>query len=81
MVYLLMAKKIEKLGDIMHELEAVIGKMIDQHDLQRHEVLGLVDNYIKFHYPNATEEFEDGTKPFTFFGHIDGAKRAIKNHR
>lgn len=76
-----MGKKIEKMGDVMLQLEKVVAKMIDQHDLQRHEVLGLVDNYIKFHYPNASEEFADGTKPFVFFGHIDGAKRAVKNHR
>lgn len=76
-----MAKKIDKMGDIMHELEAVVDKMILQHDLQRHEVLALVNKHIEFHHPNATEEFKDGTRPFVYIGHINGVKNALKNHR
>lgn len=72
--------KLSKMGDIMHELEAVIDKMSKGHDLQKGEVMALVSRYIDTHYPDSIEEYHDGTAPFEFYGHINAAKRKL-NYR
>lgn len=69
--------KIQKMGDIMHDLEAVVTKMIEQHDLQKGEVLSLVSSYINIHFPAAVEEYEDGSHPLEYYGPREGLKNVI----
>jgi hypothetical protein len=82
-----MGKKLKRMGDIMFLVEKFVSKAAGEHDLQRHEILALVDRHIMFHYPNANEEFNDGTRPFVYFGHQDGVEdaleiaRAVDRHR
>jgi len=67
--------KIQKMGDIMHELEAVIAKMVDQHDLQHGEILNLVNGYLEVHYPAQREEYTDGSgSPVFYYGPKEGLK-------
>lgn len=67
------------MGDIMHEFEAVIDKMAKIHDLQKGEVLALVSRYMDVHYPNSIETYHDGSSPFEFYGHINAARKKLKN--
>lgn len=55
--------KIERMGDVMHEFEAVMDKMVGMHDLQCGEVLDLAYGYLIRHYPGCVEEYTDGTNP------------------
>lgn len=67
--------KVERMGDIMHELEKVITKMIDQHDMQKGEVLSLVNGYIDVHFPSSKEVYsETGDSPIFYYGHRKGIK-------
>jgi hypothetical protein len=59
------------MGDIMFDIESVVSEMVDDHDLQRGDILALVLNYIDVHYPTAIEEYEDGTNPVYIYGHKD----------
>lgn len=70
--------KLEPMGDIMHELEAVIDKMAKSHDLQKGEVMTLVSQYMDTHYPGSVEEYNDGSTPFEFYGHIDLARKKLR---
>lgn len=67
--------KIQKLGDIMHELEDVITKMVLQHDLQKGEILGLINSHIDIHFPKCKEKYEDGSgSPVFYYGPKEGLK-------
>jgi len=67
--------KIQPLGDIMHELEAVITKMVNQHDLQKGEILNLVNGYMDVHFPKSKEVYVDGSgSPVFYYGPRKGLK-------
>jgi hypothetical protein len=68
-------RKIQPMGDIMHELEAVVSKMVDQHDLQHGEILNLVEGYLQVHLPGSREEYVDGGHPVFYYGPKEGLKR------
>ena len=50
-----------KMGDILLDLEKVISEMIEKHELQRGDVLALVDVYVTVHHPEAVEKYMDGS--------------------
>ena len=58
-----MIKKLRPLGQVMQDMELLLREMTDedQHDLQRYEVLHLINGWIELHAPQAIEEFEDGS--------------------
>lgn len=60
-----------KLGDVMHELEDVVSQMVEDHDLQKGEILALVQEYIDVHHPGAIEEYQDGTSPIYCYGSLE----------
>lgn len=61
-------KKLRPFGDVTHDLEDVIEEMIEKHQLQTGEILNIVRGYIEVHYPDAQEEYLDGTHPIFFYG-------------
>lgn len=64
-----------KLGDIIFDLEALVGEMVQDHDLQRGDVLAIIFNYINVHQPESIEEYEeDDSNPIYFYGHKDTFK-------
>ncbi len=62
-----MSKRIRPLGDILLELEAVLDEMVDEHELQFGDILGLVHTHLTVHRPDAQEEYLDGSGHPTFF--------------
>jgi len=48
------------------ELELILEQMIDYHDVQRYDIIGAVDYWIRVHRPGAIEEYEDGSIPDIF---------------
>lgn len=58
-----MKKKIRRLGDIMLDMEILLEEMAIGHDLQYHEMLGIIYAHLVLHYPESQEEFLDGKKP------------------
>ena len=73
-----MSKKIEPMGDIMHEVEAIVTKMVEQHDLQKGEMMALFSQYIDVHFPGSIEEYNNGSNPVYYYGPRKGLKNAIK---
>jgi len=68
-----------KAGDLMHEVEALVAKFVEEHDMQRGEILALIDSYIVLHYPGAIEEYEDGSSPIYFYGPPESMKILYKD--
>jgi hypothetical protein len=67
-------KKLSKMGDVMHRVEAVVTEMIEDHDLQKGEVMALISRYIDVHFPCAIEEYEDGSNPVEYYGPREGLR-------
>lgn len=63
-------KSIKPMGEIMFDLEKVLQYMTDPkgHDLQKYEVLALVNGWLDVHAPQAQEVYEDGSKPNFYYG-------------
>jgi hypothetical protein len=59
-------------GQLLLQLETVLEKMIDQHDVQRYDILGSVDYWIRVHRPEAVEEYLDGSIPDLFRNPLEG---------
>ena len=57
-----------RLGDITLDLEVLITEMIDDHDLQWGEILGLVFTNLQIHRPDAQEEYDAGGSPIFYYG-------------
>lgn len=49
-------------GQITDELEPLLYELCEDHEMQRHEILGMIDYWIRYHYPGAIEEYEDETE-------------------
>ena len=63
------APVIRPLGAITDDLEPLILEMTEQHEMQWHEVLGLVHAYLQVHCPTAQEFYtEDGSSPRYYYG-------------
>jgi len=62
-------KQIRPMGEITGDLEKLYEEMIDEHDLQLHEILGLLVLWCQVHRPDAIEKYvADGTSPTIFYG-------------
>ena len=60
--------KLRPMGDITFSLENIVQEMVDGHDLQWGEILNIIKGYLEVHYPNAREEYTDGTHPVFYYG-------------
>ena len=60
--------KIRPLGEITGELEHLLDELYIHHDMQFHEVLGILYLTTKTHYPGAIEEYKDGSNPVLYYG-------------
>ena len=56
------------LGQITDELEPLLYELVEDQEMQAHEVLHMVYGWIQCHYPDAIENYEDGTHPQFFYG-------------
>jgi len=55
-------------NDLLH-LEIILDRMIDKHDLQKGDILALVNSWIDIHRPDCIEEYVlDGTSPIFYYG-------------
>jgi hypothetical protein len=64
-------KKIRPLGKITSDLEPLWFEMLVDHDMQRHEVVGLFLQWAQTH-TLGLEHYKDGTVPVLYYGHKDG---------
>lgn len=63
------------MGEITSDMELLLEELVDDHDLQKGEILALVQAWIDIHRPDAVEVYEDGSSPIYFYG----CKEFIKN--
>lgn len=62
-------KKIRPLGQILLDIEPLVLEMIDDHDLQFGDILGMCYQYLEIHCPDAKEVYsDDGTSPIFYYG-------------
>jgi hypothetical protein len=67
--------KLQPFGDLIGEMEIVIQKMVDQHDVQWGNILNEVYGYLRVHNPGAQEEYTDGSgSPVFYYGPKEGLK-------
>lgn len=57
-----------KLGHDLLELEKILDRMMDKHDLQWGDILNLVRGHLEIHRPDAQEEYLDGSHPVFYYG-------------
>lgn len=62
------SSKIRPLGQSLLELEELITEMIDQHELQWGDILGLTHQYLVIHRPDAQEQYNEGGHPEFYYG-------------
>ncbi len=67
-----MKKKIRPMGKILLDLELLIDEMCLGHDLQKGDVLALVESHIDIHNPESIEEYLDGSNPVYYYGPKEG---------
>lgn len=60
--------KIRPAGTILLEMEPLILELMETHDLQYGDFLGMMYTYLLVHYPEGREEYEDGTHPEFYYG-------------
>lgn len=74
-----MAKKtIRPLGDVLLDMEPYLFEIVKVHGLQKGELKALIETWTDIHYPEALEEYLDGTNPISYYGHKDGLKKIAK---
>lgn len=64
-----MKTKLRSLGKITTDLEPLLLEMAIDHELQIHEILGIIKAYLICHCPNSIEQYDDGTIPVYYYGH------------
>lgn len=55
-----------KLGELLLEIEPLLEQMIDDHDLQKSDVLSLISGWIDVHRPSCIEKYLDGSSPVLY---------------
>lgn len=61
-------KKLRPLGQITEQMELLLEEMTDSHEMQAHEILGIIFLWLKTHRPDSIEIYEDGTNPILNYG-------------
>lgn len=65
-----------RLGDVLLDMEPLIQEMMDDHDLQWGDMLGLIYAYLQAHYPSHREVYTiDGKSPIFYYGPASGLKK------
>lgn len=58
------------LGQITDDLEPLLYEILEDHELQRYEVVALINDFIKVHYPDALENPTEGGKFIIEYKHV-----------
>lgn len=74
-------QKIRPVGEITTDMEKYLSELAYDHEMQHHEILGLVLAWLIAHNPEGTEPYTDGALPFYYYGHPDGIKSIIKSSK
>lgn len=63
-----MKKKLRPVGHITLDLEKLYFELFTDHELQFHEVLGLLHAWAQVHHPECFETYLNGSKPELYYG-------------
>jgi len=69
----------DKMGNLLLDMESILDKMIDQHDIQFGDILNLVYGHLIIHRPDAREEYTAGGHPLFKYGPPPDRKRVKKD--
>ncbi len=56
------------ISDVLLDLEPLLFELTEEQGLQMGEMLALVKCWIEIHYPDAIEEYQNGTHPIYYYG-------------
>lgn len=63
--------RLRPLGQVTEDLEKLLHEMYIDHELQEHEVLGIIHFSTRLHFPGAVERFEeDGSNPSILYADL-----------
>jgi hypothetical protein len=61
-------KKVRPLGKITEDMEKLLFELVDDHELQRGEILAIISVWMEIHAPYCIEVYMDGTSPEFKYG-------------
>lgn len=61
-------KELAPLGQLLLEIEPYLERFVDEHDLQKGDILALISIWIDIHRPECKETYLDGTQPKLKYG-------------
>jgi len=64
-------KDLRPLGEITCDMEPLLQEMVEEHEMQKGEILALVAIYLDIHCPQSLEEYEDGSHPVLRYGPVN----------
>lgn len=68
-------KALRRLGDITMDMEPLLREMAIDHDMQVHEILGILHSYLISHCPGSVETYaEDNSHPVFAYTHWSNLK-------
>ena len=76
-----MKSKIRPLGHILLDMELLLDEMCINHDLQKGDILALIDKHLDIHNPDSVECYLDGTSPVFYYGPQEGLMRYGKRKK
>lgn len=69
-----------KVGKVLLKMEPLLFELVQDHELQKGELLALISRWVDIHYPDAIETYTvDNSHPVEYYGHKDGLIRLAKS--
>jgi hypothetical protein len=68
------SSRIRSFGKILLDMEILLDEMVDDHDVQLGDLLGLVNSWAQVHRPDCIEEYIEGGRPAHFYGPAEELK-------
>lgn len=62
------ANNLRPAGEVLLEMEPLLFELVQDHEIQKGELLALISAWVDIHYAGAIEEYEDDTHPIFFYG-------------
>ena len=66
------------LGKITDDMEKLMLEMIDEHDMQAYEIMGIIWSWMVAHRPVALDYYTDGKHCIMYLGHPDEVKIIVE---
>lgn len=62
-------------GEVLLEMEPLLFELVQDHEIQKGELLALISRWVDIHYPSAIEVYEDDSVPVEFYGSAEQLRK------